>query len=1017
MDVLRYFLAVALTMCLNFTTYNSCGLGSGRKDYIRDLLPNSSFLLLQEHWLFDKQLDKLRADLGKNFLLVGASGMDSNSLLHGRPYGGVAIAWHENFSGVVTPVDFESKRVCGITIKVDGLEDIILVLNIYMPTDGGQQSRQEFQNTLMEASALLHAHVTPNVIIGGDFNTDLGRVQSQHRLALLDFMREENLLFGVHHDVSQVDFTYESKSNGCKSLIDHFLLSENMFNCIDSYEVLHQGHNLSDHSSLHLGLNILCRSRDDHRTVNCGDEPNWEIAQAGDVESYSTLLDDFLSDIHIPVDAIYCRNYFCREHLGEIETFHDNIINACLQCARETIPMKMIKEVRGIADWNEEVKVLREKAIVWHTIWVENGRPHNGAVADIRRRTRAAYHYAVRKVKNNKERVAADKLATKMQGKDSREFWKEVSKINKGNSLLPNTMDNVIGSEGICELFAEKFKDVYNSVSYEEEDMEDLLKDISEAVHDKCCKGVCSECHVISFEDVVKGMIKLKRGKSDSIQGIKSDNFIHGGNRLKVMISLLLSSMVNHGCCPSYFSKSTVIPIPKNTRKSMTSSDNYRGITLSSILGKILDYILLHKYSHVFYSSEMQFGFKPGLSTATCSTVVNEIIEYFNNQGTNVYCVMLDASKAFDRVEFIKLFRLLLRKGLCPLVARFLAVLYSNQNIRVRWGDQLSDEFSARNGVKQGGVLSPVLFSIYLDELLFSLANSGEGCYIGMYFAGAFAYADDVVLLAPTVTALRKMLRTASMYSIEFKINFNGSKSRFIIFGESVDMNIEVLFQGVTLRPSSAEIHLGMFFGPSVMQKKIQGMVNDLYKRTNILLSQFRFASLDVKYRLFKSYCMSLYGYQGLDLSSAYIDDIYVAWRRCVRKLLGLPYRTHCALLPLIVRDESIDVQIEQRFVKYLETIFKSCNLYVRLCKDLIVRGSRSPLGKSFNHLFVKCGLDRDKVPSRRWLLRDVVAREVDQEQKRVAEQIRELLDGRDRGMCVLNRGEIDEVLFYLCVG
>ena len=130
-------------------------------------------------------------------------------------------------------------------------------------------------------------------------------------------------------------------------------------------------------------------------------------------------------------------------------------------------------------------------------------------------------------------------------------------------------------------------------------------------------------------------------------------------------------------------------------------------------MGKILDYVFLHKYSNVFSSSDMQFGFKQGLSTATCSTVVNEVIEYFNSQNTNVYCVMLDASKAFDKVHFIKLFRLLLGKGLCPLVARFLAILYTNQGIRVRWGVHMSGEFTAKNGVKQGGVLSPVLFSIY----------------------------------------------------------------------------------------------------------------------------------------------------------------------------------------------------------------------------------------------------------------------------------------------------------------
>ena len=66
--------------------------------------------------------------------------------------------------------------------------------------------------------------------------------------------------------------------------------------------------------------------------------------------------------------------------------------------------------------------------------------------------------------------------------------------------------------------------------------------------------------------------------------------------------------------------------------------------------------------------------------------------------------------------------------------------------------------FSVSNGVRQGGVLSPYLFAAYLDSLLDELSFSGAGCYWRLLFAGAFCYADDVVLLAPCASALRKML-------------------------------------------------------------------------------------------------------------------------------------------------------------------------------------------------------------------------------------------------------------------
>ena len=78
--------------------------------------------------------------------------------------------------------------------------------------------------------------------------------------------------------------------------------------------------------------------------------------------------------------------------------------------------------------------------------------------------------------------------------------------------------------------------------------------------------------------------------------------------------------------------------------------------------------------------------------------------------------------------------------------------------MKVQWGSSLSNGFSVSNGVRQGGVLSPYLFVVYVDGLLEELSNGGVGCYWGSSFVGALAYADDVLLLAPFASALRCML-------------------------------------------------------------------------------------------------------------------------------------------------------------------------------------------------------------------------------------------------------------------
>ena len=103
--------------------------------------------------------------------------------------------------------------------------------------------------------------------------------------------------------------------------------------------------------------------------------------------------------------------------------------------------------------------------------------------------------------------------------------------------------------------------------------------------------------------------------------------------------------------------------------------------------------------------------------------------------------------------------------------------------MRVKWGSALSDGFGVSNGVRQGSVLSPVLFAVYLDGLLVELSSSGVGCYWGCMFARSFCYADDIiVLLAPSASALRCMINICCRYAFQHGLKFNANKTQLIFF-------------------------------------------------------------------------------------------------------------------------------------------------------------------------------------------------------------------------------------------
>ena len=208
------------------------------------------------------------------------------------------------------------------------------------------------------------------------------------------------------------------------------------------------------------------------------------------------------------------------------------------------------------------------------------------------------------------------------------------------------------------------------------------------------------------------------------------------------------------------------------------NSSNYRAIALSSLLCKLFDTIIIEKHSRNLKSDDLQFGYKKHSSTIVCTSLLLDTVEYYKENGSDCYMLLLNASKAFDRVEYVKLFSALRERNLCPIVLRLLMNMYVNQRLQIRWNSLISEKFSIANGVKQGGVLSPILFSIYMDNLIKRLRNSNIGCKIANQYAGIFSYADDIALICPSITGLKQMLLQCELYADEYDICFNASKSK-----------------------------------------------------------------------------------------------------------------------------------------------------------------------------------------------------------------------------------------------
>jgi hypothetical protein len=253
---------------------------------------------------------------------------------------------------------------------------------------------------------------------------------------------------------------------------------------------------------------------------------------------------------------------------------------------------------------------------------------------------------------------------------------------------------------------------------------------------------------------------------------------------------------------------------------------------------------------------------------------------------------------------------------------------------------------------------------VYIDELLTRLRQSRIGCHIGHIYVGAAAYADDVTLLAPTRQGIVSLLKISNDFSCEYDVKFNPDKSRLLVFNNDMgDCDLkDIVFNDKVNKVSPKEYHLGNSIGCESLYEMIKHCTNNFITKVNITLSQFKHAFSDIKYNLFKTYCMPLYSSQLWDYSHKSIDIFFTTWRKCIRRVWSLPHRTHNVLLNLICSDFSVDTQLHKRFMKFFNHVINSENNCIRICGRLAMHGSRSNVCNSLNYICSKYNLDKYKV-------------------------------------------------------
>ena len=533
---------------------------------------------------------------------------------------------------------------------------------------------------------------------------------------------------------------------------------------------INSGSNLSDHLPLCFQVNIQCLSASYSLSIPAFSHSSfidWSKASSCDIDNFQEKIAQDLMPFPSSIYDCVCTD--CSHDHHFLDSYAQDLVSILLQSAEQFIPVHSRSSSRKLVGWNYQACHLKKECNFWYKVWVEAGSPTSGALFNIRNRAKRQYKHEVCRLKRDQQHLLKRKLASSFAAKRKHNFWSAIKAMNKStSSTRVSSIDGINEDSDNANLFASKIKRSLNTHSINSHD------NLSSSEVTSSLSNTQLQDVLVSVDEIFEVTGNLKSNKSDE-SGVSSEHLKFAMPVIVESLASFFTAILRHGYMPKCLRDCVLIPIPKSGRLA-SSSENYRPIALASSLSKLLEHLILSKYSSFLYSHSLQFGFKSGFSTTFCTGLVKNVISKFIRNGSSVLGCFLDASKAFDLVDHHKLFQKLIARGLSLPILHFLSNWYSSQELKVCWGSCLSEPFCVSNGVRQGGVLSPVLFTVYLDGLLDELSNSGVGCYWGSMFVGAFCYAYDIVLLAPCASALRSMLNICNSYAKLHDLMFNECK-------------------------------------------------------------------------------------------------------------------------------------------------------------------------------------------------------------------------------------------------
>ena len=325
-------------------------------------------------------------------------------------------------------------------------------------------------------------------------------------------------------------------------------------------------------------------------------------------------------------------------------------------------------------------------------------------------------------------------------------------------------MVNIYGTD-CSNAWIEYFKSISNNDPNDV--FSDESKEISKFVNDwhKCSFNYPPSIldAPITVAEVKYAIDKSRRNKASGIDNLFNEFFKYGGDVLWQQLTTLFNIMFDQETIPDDWCRAIIVPLFKGGDRKMVN--NYRGISLLSVVGKLYASVINNRLINFVESNnllvEEQAGFRRKRSTIEQIFILFEIISSRSKSKKHTYCCFIDVRKAYDSVFRDSMWWHLIHKGIAGKMYRVLRAFYNKVESCVQLNGKYSDFFTSDIGVRQGCLLSPILFSIFIN----GLAEAVKGLNVGVNVMGKMVsellFADDIVLMAENAQDLQLYAKTS----------------------------------------------------------------------------------------------------------------------------------------------------------------------------------------------------------------------------------------------------------------